>query len=94
MPKNKALPTSVPVSIEQAWEDGDEIALVSAVVHKYARVLDMTSSGRDIKPLVTGMFEAMDRLAALKGHDDESTPDSDIMRRAEEARQRFLASVG
>ncbi len=43
------------------------------MVTKYARVLDMTDSGRDIKPLATGMLEAMDRLKALGADmDDES----------------------
>lgn len=72
MPKNKALPTSVKESIEEAWADGDELAMARAVVRKYARVLDMTDSGRDIKPLATGMFEAMDRVRALEAQQEES----------------------
>ena len=66
MPTNTPLPTSQPESIEEAWAKGDELALARAVVRKYARVLDMTDSGRDIKPLATGMFEAMDRVHALE----------------------------
>lgn len=66
MPKNKPLATSCPESIEEAWADGDELAMARAVVRKYARVLDMTDSGRDIKPLATGMFEAMDRVRTLE----------------------------
>lgn len=66
MPKNKPLVTSNPESIEEAWADGDELAMARAVVRKYARVLDMTDSGRDIKPLATGMFEAMDRVRTLE----------------------------
>lgn len=77
MPKNKALPTSAPESIEQAWAKGDELALTRAVVRKYARVLDMTDSGRDIKPLATGMFEAMDRVRMLEAK-DESTNTSPV----------------
>lgn len=72
MPKNKPLPTSVPVSIEEAWADGDELAMARAVVRKYARVLDMTDSGRDIKPLATGMFEAMDRVRTLEAQQGDS----------------------
>ena len=72
MPKNKALPTSAPESIETAWADGDELAMARAVVRKYARVLDMTDSGRDIKPLATGMFEAMDRVRALEAKAETS----------------------
>ena len=75
MPKNKPLPTSNPESIEEAWADGDELAMARAVVRKYARVLDMTDSGRDIKPLATGMFEAMDRVRTLEAQraDTETT---------------------
>ncbi len=87
MPKNKPLPTSAPESIELAWADRDEIGVVRAVVRKYARVLDMTDSGRDIKPLVTGMFEAMDRLHAMEASEDASSnsPLADILAEAEAA---------
>ena len=70
MPTNKPLPTSAPESIEEAWASGDELAMAKAVVRKYARVLDMTDSGRDIKPIATGMFEAMDRVKALEAAQD------------------------
>lgn len=73
MPKNKPLETSHPESIEEAWHSGSEASVLSALVTKYAHVLDMTDSGRDIKPLATGMLEAMDRLKALGADmDDES----------------------
>lgn len=85
MPKYKALETSAPESIEEAWADGDELALARAVVRKYARVLDMTDSGRDIKPLATGMFEAMDRVRALEAKQNTSnTPLASIMAEADE----------
>lgn len=85
MPKNKPLPTSAPESIEQAWAKRDEIAVASAIVRKYARVLDMTDSGRDIKPLATGMFEAIDRLNALEASKGalSDTPLADILAEAE-----------
>ena len=70
MPKNKPLETSNVESIETAWHDQDEVRMMRAVVAKYARVLDMTDSGRDIKPLATGMFEAMDRVKALEAAQD------------------------
>lgn len=73
MPKNKPLPTSAPESIEEAWASGDELAMARAVVRKYARVLDMTDSGRDIKPLATGMFEAMDRVKALEAASENNS---------------------
>ena len=85
MPKNKALETSNPESIEEAWAEGDELAMARAVVRKYARVLDMTDSGRDIKPLATGMFEAMDRVRALEAKQNTSnTPLASIMAEADE----------
>ena len=87
MPTNRPLPTSAPESIEQAWASGDELAMARAVVRKYARVLDMTDSGRDIKPLATGMFEAMDRVKALEAarSDDAKAPLFRILAEAESA---------
>lgn len=84
MPKNKPLATSCPESIEEAWADGDELAMARAVVRKYARVLDMTDSGRDIKPLATGMFEAMDRVRTLEAQQNVTeTPLAQILAEAE-----------
>ena len=71
MPKNKQLNTSIPESVELAWREEGEIGAVRASIVKYAKVLDMTDSGRDIKPLVTGMFEMVDRLKALESRDSE-----------------------
>lgn len=86
MPKNKALPTSAPESIEQAWADGDELGMARAIVRKYARVLDMTDSGRDIKPLATGLLEAVAYVKALEATEGiNDTPYAQIMREAEAA---------
>lgn len=88
MPKNKPLPEAVDTSIEASWREGDEIAATREVVRKYARVLDMTDSGRDIKPLASGMFEAIDRLKALEEAEaarDGDTPLSGILAMAEAA---------
>lgn len=65
MPKNRPFSDSS-TTIEEAWRSDDELAVTREVVRKYARVLDMTDSGRDIKPLASGMFEAMDRLKAIE----------------------------
>jgi len=89
MPKNKPLETSTPTSIEERLIANDEAGMVYEVVRKYARVLDMTDSGRDIKPLATGMFEAMDRWKALTGNGDEDTPDADISKRLESMRSKM-----
>ena len=87
MPKNKPLPTSCPESIESAWREDGELAAVRAVVQKYARVLDMTDSGRDIKPLASGMFEAIDRLKTLEAANSSTggSPLAQIMAEAEAA---------
>ena len=85
MPKNKALPTSDPESIEELWAAGDEVGMTAAIVRKYARVLDMTDSGRDIKPLATGLFEALERYHALKDSDNSDTPLAAILKMAESA---------
>ena len=71
MPKNRPLETSHVESIETAWHQHDEVQMLKNLVAKYARVLDMTDSGRDIKPLATGMLEAMDRLKAIDDSSDE-----------------------
>lgn len=84
MSKNKALPTSVPESIEEAWASGDELAMARAVVRKYARVLDMTDAGRDIKPLATGMFDAIQIVHALEQREseDNETPLAEVLKMA------------
>ena len=79
MPKNKPLETSNVESIETAWHDHDEVRMMRAVVAKYARVLDMTDSGRDIKPLATGMLEAIDRLKAIDTSDADSNEFTQIL---------------
>lgn len=66
MPRYKQPANSIPQSIEQAWREEGEIGVCKASITKYAKVLDMTDSGRDIKPLVTGMFEMIDRLKSLE----------------------------
>lgn len=80
MPKNKQPETSIPQSIEQAWREEGEIGAVRASIVKYAKVLDMTDSGRDIKPLVTGMFEMVDRLKALESRDSEIKAETPLFR--------------
>ena len=85
MPKYKQPDTAVPESIEQAWRECGEIGVCKASIVKYAKVLDMTDSGRDIKPLVSGMFEAIDRLKALEAHTGNKskvTPLADILKKA------------
>lgn len=85
MPKNKPLPTSSPESIEEAWDRRDKVAVLNAMIKKYARVLDMTDSGRDIKPLSTGMLETIAQLEAIEGETgrDTETPLAAVLRMAQ-----------
>ena len=39
----------------------------------------MTDSGRDIKPLATGMLEAVDRLKALQAADSAKTRNTPLV---------------
>lgn len=84
MPKYKQPKGSTPESIEQAWREQGEVGALKAAIIKYAKVLDMTDSGRDIKPLVSGMCEAIDRLNALEaiGQTNKDTPLFRIMNKA------------
>lgn len=73
-------------NMEAAWLEGGELEVTRQAVRKYAQVIDVTESGRDMKPLITGMFEAIDRLNALEASmpDESETPYAQIMREAEE----------
>ena len=85
MPKYKQPEKSVPESVEQAWREQGEIGATRATIAKYAKVLDMTDSGRDIKPLASGMFEAIDRLKMLEASTastNKITPLSQILAKA------------
>ena len=84
MPKNKQPETAVNESVEKAWREQGEVGACRAIIAKFAKVLDMTDSGRDIKPLATGMFETIDRLKALEAQDTKKaeTPLFRIINRA------------
>ena len=87
MPKYKQPKGSTPESVEQAWREEGEIGAVRASICKYAKILDMTDSGRDIKPLVSGMFEAIDRLKTLEVQTSSKakvTPLANILKAANE----------
>ncbi len=87
MPRTKSTVRADFASLEDAWNSGGELAVTRQAVRKYAQVIDVTESGRDMKPLISGMFEAIDRLKALEQiEDNESeTPYAQIMREAEAA---------
>ena len=71
-------------SMEKAWVEGGEIAVTAQAVRKYTQVIDVTESGRDMKPLISGMFEAIDRLKALNAASgDNSTQLESVLAEAE-----------
>lgn len=85
MPKNKPLETSTPQSIEEMWDRRDKVGVLNALIKKYARVLDMTDSGRDIKPLASGMLETIAQLEAIEGSTGSATetPLANVLRMAQ-----------
>lgn len=77
MGRTKSVAACTNDGLERAWAEGGEEGVVRAAIVKYARVIDMTESGRDMKPLITGMFDAIDRLKAIEaagGQGAASTP--------------------
>lgn len=77
MGRTKSIPRTS-VSVAKAWSEGGEIEAVRQTVRKYAEVIDATESGRDMKPLITGMFEAIDRLKALEDAEAAETGDDPL----------------
>lgn len=76
MPRTKSTVREDFASVESAWMEGGELAATRQAIRKYAQVIDVTESGRDMKPLISGMFEAIDRLKALEAADGSSTGSS------------------
>lgn len=88
MPRTKSRVRDDFASLEEAWDAGGELAVTRMAVRKYAQVIDVTESGRDMKPLITGMFEAIDRLKELEeleSRDARSTPLDNVLRMAANA---------
>lgn len=67
-------------SIASALQNGTDLDVARAVARKYAKVLDTCESARDVKPLATGLFEAMDRVNALEARDRKATSTTPLMR--------------
>lgn len=87
MPRTKSRVRENFASLEAAWDEGGEIALTRQAARKYMQVIDVTESGRDMKPLITGMFECLDRLKTLQAAGEaedaaESTPLAQILKLA------------
>lgn len=73
MAQGKKTNTRAQLSVAAAVRRKDEAGIVKAVISKYAKVLDECDSARDMKPLASGMFEAIDRLNALNARDASTT---------------------
>lgn len=69
-----------PASVKQAYLDHGEIGAVRACILKYAETIDMKDSARDMKPLISGLFEAIDRLKSLEARDSKSNENTALYR--------------
>lgn len=69
-----------PASVKQAYLDQGEIGAVRACILKYAETIDMKDSARDMKPLISGLFEAIDRLKSLEARDSKSNENTALYR--------------
>ena len=85
MPRTKSTVREDYASLESAWIEGGELAVTEMAVKKYAQVIDVTESGRDMKPLITGMFEAIDRLKVMQAQSEDAER-SPLFKILEEAR--------
>lgn len=76
------------VSLEDAFQNGTERDLVNAMIIKLTHSIDNCDSSRDLRPLMNGMFEALDRLKAIDAAasvEDETneTPLASVLRMAQ-----------
>lgn len=85
--QGKKVPPLEGHSVEAALMEGDEADVLDALIVKYAHTIDNTNSARDIRALISGMIEVLDRRrqvtnsSAAKG----KTPLSIVLDRANEA---------
>lgn len=76
------------VSLEDAFVNGSERDLVKAAIVKLTHHIDNCDSSRDLRPLINGMFEALDRLKSLDaaaGVEEKTneTPLANVLRMAQ-----------
>lgn len=74
-------------SVEAALMEGDEADVLDALIVKYAHTIDNTNSARDIRALISGMIEVLDRRKQVtaSGATNGKTPLSVVLGKAEEA---------
>lgn len=73
MAQGKKITAKAQLSVAAAVRRKDEAGIVKAIISKYAKVIDECDSARDMKPLASGIFEAIDRLKALNARDVNTT---------------------
>jgi hypothetical protein len=71
MAAREAASKTKPKTIEQAIRSGDSYAAVYLATMKAARLLDVTESARDARPLYSCVMEGIERLDQMKA---ESQP--------------------
>lgn len=69
-----------PASVKEAYLTEGEVGAVRACILKYAETIDAKDSARDMKPLISGMFEAIDRLKALESRDGKTNSDTALFK--------------
>jgi hypothetical protein len=69
-----------PASVKEAYLTQGEAGAVKACILKYAETIDAKDSARDMKPLISGMFEAIDRLKALESRDGNANADTALFK--------------
>ena len=73
MAQGKKITAKAQLSVAAAVRRKDEAGIVKAIISKYAKVIDECDSARDMKPLASGIFEAIDRLNAMNARDVSTT---------------------
>lgn len=85
-------PTDNTISIEKAYLKDGEIGAVKACILKYARTIDSKDSARDMKPLISGLFDAIDRLKSLETVNPvNKTALFQILERADSAKSAMIS---
>ena len=69
-----------PTSVKEAYLSQGETGAVRACILKYAETIDAKDSARDMKPLISGLFEAIDRLKAIESRDGKSNADTALFK--------------
>lgn len=69
-----------PASVKEAYLTQGETGAVRACILKYAETIDSKNSARDMNPLISGMFEAIDRLKALESREGKANSDTALFK--------------